>query len=121
MLEDLREGGAEAGGGFVGRGGPDGLVEDLHLDVARVAGGRDGGGDRREVDVAVADVAAAEQGVGGQRQDPVADLVADDPLPRPRDVGEQRRVPPHVVGVDDDADGVGGERQRQVERLARAG
>jgi hypothetical protein len=71
--------------------------------------------------VPVADVAAAEEGVGGQRQDPVADLVADDPLPRARDVGQQGRVPPDVVGVDDDADGVGRELEGQVEGLAQAG
>jgi len=70
--------------------------------------------------VPVADVAAAQEGVGGERQNPVADLVADDPLPRARDVGQQRRVPPHVVGVHDDADGIGGERQGQVHGLAQA-
>src|SRR5580693_1314529 len=74
--------------------GPDGLVEDLDLDVPGVARGGHRGADGREVDVAVADVTAAEEGVGGQRQDPVAHLVADDPLARAGDVGEQRRVPP---------------------------
>jgi Oxygenase, catalysing oxidative methylation of damaged DNA len=44
---------------LVGRCGPDRLIEDLYLDVAGVAGVGHGGGDRREVDVAVADVAAA--------------------------------------------------------------
>ena len=68
--------------------------------------------------MAVADVAAAEQGVGREGQDPVADLVADDPVARPGDVGQQRRVPPDVVGVDDDADRVGRELGGQVERLA---
>src|ERR1700685_3465913 len=97
-LEDLGEAVADQGGGLGGGRGPDGLVEDLYLDVARVAGGRHGRGDGREVDVAVADVAAAEQGVGGQRQDPVADLVADDAVTRPGDVGEQRRGPPRVIG-----------------------
>src|SRR6185437_3336531 len=109
-----REAGPDLLGGLVRRGGPDILVEDLHLDVAGVARGGDRGADRREVDVPVADVAPAEQGVGGQRQDPVADLVADDSLPRPRDVGGQRRVPPHVVGVHHDADRVGGELPGRV-------
>src|ERR1700680_2781030 len=61
--------------GVVGRGIPDLLVEDLRLGVARVAGGQDLAGDGPEVDRAVAEMGAAEQGVRGGRADPVAKLV----------------------------------------------
>jgi hypothetical protein len=44
--------------------------------------------------VPVAAVAAAEQHVGRQRQDPVAQLVAGDPARRPGDAGGQAGVPP---------------------------
>src|SRR5262249_35178458 len=62
-----------------------------------------------------------EQGVGGARQDPGADPVADDPLPRPRDVGQQRRIPPEGVGVHDDAHRVGGAPGHHDPGLAPAG
>ena len=55
---------------------PDLLVEDLDLDRAGVACLADLLGDGREVDVPVPGESARIQGLGGQGQDPVADLVA---------------------------------------------
>ena len=73
--------------------GPDVGVEDLDLDVAVVAGGVDGGAQRREVDVPVAHHAAAEQHVGGQRRHPVADLEGGDPVAGAGDLARRRRGP----------------------------
>ena len=96
-----------------------GLVEDLHLDVPGVARLGDQPGDRGEVDVPVAHHPPREQGVGRERGDPVADLVARDPTAPacPADLVVELRVPPDVEGVDDDADGRGGELLGDVERL----
>ena len=52
----------------------------------------------------VAHHAAGQQRVGRQRRDPVADLVAGDPCPGPRDLVGDARVPPDVERVHDDAD-----------------
>src|SRR5215207_607593 len=60
--------------------GPEIGVEDCGLDVAAIPCGRNGFGEGRKVDVAVAHHAAGQQGIRGQRGDPVADLVADDAL-----------------------------------------
>src|SRR5436190_38654 len=63
------DGRAERACGAVDDVGPRGipylLVEDLDLDVAVVPGGLDGGGERREVDHAVARFVPREQRVGG--------------------------------------------------------
>ena len=77
-------------------------------------------GDHREVDAPVAEVTAAEQRVGWQRQHPVADLVADDPPPGPGDLVRRQPVPPHVVRIDHHPHRVGGEQQSQVDRLVQA-
>src|SRR5665648_871609 len=105
----------------VTRGVPDVLVEDLDLDVAGVPGGGDPAADRGEVHVAVTHVPAGEQRIGGQREVPVAHLVRGDPVfgPRPGDLVLQVGVPPHVVGVDHDADRLGRERRSEIERLAQ--
>jgi hypothetical protein len=66
-------------------------------------------------------VAAAEQRAGRQRQHPVTDLVADDPVGRAADLLCQPRVPPDVVGVHHHADGVRREAQGQVHRLTQRG
>jgi hypothetical protein len=58
--------------------------------------------------VSVAEVAAAEQRIGGQRQDPVGQLEAGDPAAGADDFLIQMRVPPHVIGVDHDPDRVRG-------------
>src|SRR5215471_7241776 len=87
-------------------GGPDVGVEDLHLDVAGVAGRADRPAHRPEIDDPVAHHRPAEQHVGGQRHEEVADLEARDPVRAPgrRDPRFDLRVPPQVECVDHDAD-----------------
>ena len=60
--------------------------------------------------------------VGGQRQDPVAELDSWRSGRGARAISAAScGVPPHVVGVDDDADGLGRELRGQVEGLAEPG
>ena len=66
-------------------------------------------------------MAAAEQRVGGQRLDPVGELEAGDPAAGPGDLLGQLGVPPHVVGVHDDADGLAPGTAGQVDRVAEPG
>jgi hypothetical protein len=99
------------GRGLVGGCIPDPGVEDLDLGVAVVTRVSYACRDRAKVNYSIAEVTATEERVRRQRKDPVAYLVADDPRPRARDVSMQRRVPPHVVGIDDDTDNVRRELQ----------
>ena len=81
-----------------GRGVPG---DHLDLDVAPVLGRVDSRGEWREVDAAVAGVAAGQEDVGPERRSPVADLGGRDARPGPVDRAPDVRIPPDADGVDD--------------------
>ena len=96
-------------------------VEDLHLDVAAIAGLGDRSGEGGEVDVAVAHHAAGQQRVRRQRGDPVADLVADNAWSGTLHLVGNAWFPPQMEGVDHNADVFRLEALGNVQRLGQRG
>ena len=81
------------------------LGEDLGLVVAVVAGRLDERADSGDVDHAVAHHAAVEHQVAGLAQ-PVADVEGENAPRCTGDLDRERRIPPHVIDVDGNADAV---------------
>src|SRR5262249_6179396 len=79
--------------------------ENLDLAVPTVAGALHHGADRAQIDHAVAHHAAVEQQIGGGHQ-PIVDVVGEDVFPGARDLLREVRIPPDVIGVDDDTGAV---------------
>src|SRR5262245_7712723 len=94
---------------------PVGGGEDLDLLGAAIAGRLDPATDAAEIDDAVAHHAAVEQEVACRHQ-PVADVIGEDSVARPRDLPFEIRVPPDVIGVDRHADAVA-QRVAEVESV----
>src|ERR1022692_2545815 len=97
LAEQFSETGLHRGRGLAGGRVPDRLIHDLDLGEAVEACVQYLLRYRPEVNGSVAEMAPAEQHVAGQRNDPVTELIADDPPAGAGNVGTGLRIPPDVV------------------------
>src|SRR5258708_34531048 len=79
---------------------PEILVENLHLDGAGVASGLNGSAQATQFDGPIAHHTAREQQIGGRNQ-PVADVKAQDVAGGRGDLRVDLGVPPDVIDIED--------------------